>query len=81
MEEAAEALGARVTASIGSMSFARAPADVETLVHEADLVLHAVKEGGKDGLRCLEAEDGAPPAPEEEPGGARPPALRARTSS
>jgi diguanylate cyclase (GGDEF)-like protein len=81
VREAAEELGARVTASIGSVSFARPPADVETLVHEADRALYAVKEGGKDSVRCLEAEDGAPPAPEEEPGGARPPALRARTSS
>jgi len=81
LHEAAEAAGARVTASIGSVSFARPPLDVEALVQDADRVLYAVKEGGKDSMRCLEAEDSVPPAPEEEPGGARPPALRARTSS
>jgi len=81
VRDAAEAAGARVTASLGSVSFATSPADVETLVHEADEAMHAVKAGGKDSLRCLEAEGGAPFAPEAGPGGARPPALRARTSS
>jgi diguanylate cyclase (GGDEF)-like protein len=81
VKEAAEELGARVTASVGSVSFARPPADVETLVHEADQAMYRVKEGGKDSMRCFEADDEAPPAPEEKPGGARPPALRVRTSS
>jgi len=81
LPEAAREVGARVTASIGSMSFARPPLDVEALVQDADRVLYAVKECGKDSMRCLEAEDGAPAAPEAGPGGARPPALRARTSS
>ena len=55
LEEAASHYGSRVTASIGSVSFARPPADVEVLVHEADSVMYAVKAGGKNALRCIEA--------------------------
>jgi diguanylate cyclase (GGDEF)-like protein len=39
LEEAASPHGSRVTASIGSVSFAKPPADVEALVHEADSVM------------------------------------------
>jgi diguanylate cyclase (GGDEF)-like protein len=81
VREAGAVDGARVTASIGSVSFPTPPADVETLVHEADRAMYAVKAGGKDALRCFEVEGGAAPPPEAGPGGARPPALRARTSS
>jgi diguanylate cyclase (GGDEF)-like protein len=56
LEEAASQHGSRVTASIGSVSFARPPADVEALVHEADTVMYAVKADGKNALRCVEAE-------------------------
>jgi diguanylate cyclase (GGDEF)-like protein len=45
--------GARVTASIGSVSFATPPSDVERLVHEADTAMYAVKAGGKNALRCV----------------------------
>ena len=55
VEEAASQHGSRVTVSIGSVSFARPPADVEALVHEADTVMYAVKAGGKNALRCVEA--------------------------
>ena len=55
LHEAAEAAGARVTASIGSVSFARPPGDVETLVHEADRAMYAAKAAGRDALLCLEA--------------------------
>ena len=58
VEEAASQHGSRVTASIGSVSFARPPADVEALVHEADTVMYAVKAGGKNALRCVEATSG-----------------------
>jgi diguanylate cyclase (GGDEF)-like protein len=43
----------KVTASVGAVSFAKAPADVETLVHEADAVMYAVKTAGKNALRCV----------------------------
>jgi diguanylate cyclase (GGDEF)-like protein len=56
VEEAASQHGSRVTVSIGSVSFARPPGDVEALVHEADTVMYAVKAGGKNALRCVEAE-------------------------
>ena len=56
LEEAASQHGSRVTASIGSVSFARPPADVEALVHEADTVMYAAKAGGKNALHCVEAE-------------------------
>jgi diguanylate cyclase (GGDEF)-like protein len=45
--------GARVTASIGSASFATPPSDVEVLVHEADTAMYAVKASGKGALRCV----------------------------
>ena len=48
-----------MTASIGSVSFARPPADVEALVHEADSVMYAVKASGKNALRCVEATSAA----------------------
>ena len=54
-QEAASQHGLAVTASIGSVSFAKPPADVETLVHEADTVMYAVKAAGKNALRCIEA--------------------------
>lgn len=53
VQEAMSQDGSRVTASIGSVSFAKPPADVEALVHEADTAMYAVKAGGKDSLRCL----------------------------
>jgi diguanylate cyclase (GGDEF)-like protein len=53
LQEAGGYDGSRVTTSIGSVSFAKAPADVEALVHEADTVMYAVKADGKDSLRCL----------------------------
>ena len=56
VEEAASQHGSPVTASIGSVTFAKPPADVEVLVHEADTVMYAVKAGGKNALRCVEAE-------------------------
>ena len=55
VQEAASQHGSRVTASIGSVSFAKPPADVEALVHEADTVMYAVKASGKNALRCVEA--------------------------
>jgi diguanylate cyclase (GGDEF)-like protein len=59
LEEAASQHGSRVTASIGSVSFAKPPADVEALVHEADTVMYAVKADGKNALRCVEATSAA----------------------
>ena len=56
VEEAASQRGSRLTVSIGSVTFAKPPADVEVLVHEADTVMYAVKAGGKNALRCVEAE-------------------------
>jgi diguanylate cyclase (GGDEF)-like protein len=53
LQEAGSHDGSRVTMSIGSVSFAKPPADVEALVHEADTVMYAVKAEGKDSLRCL----------------------------
>jgi diguanylate cyclase (GGDEF)-like protein len=44
--------GHGVTASIGSASFTRPPADVETLVHAADTTMYAAKAAGKNALRC-----------------------------
>jgi diguanylate cyclase (GGDEF)-like protein len=51
--EAASGEGAAVTASVGAVSFAGAPAEVEVLVHEADRAMYAAKAGGKDALRCV----------------------------
>jgi diguanylate cyclase (GGDEF)-like protein len=53
--EAAREAGTPATTSVGSMSFARPPADVETLVHEADGAMYAAKAAGKDALRCIDA--------------------------
>jgi diguanylate cyclase (GGDEF)-like protein len=55
VEQAASQHGSRLTVSIGSVSFAKPPADVELLVHEADTVMYAVKAAGKNALRCVEA--------------------------
>jgi diguanylate cyclase (GGDEF)-like protein len=59
LEEATSQHGSRVTASIGSVSFAEPPTNVEALVHEADTVMYAVKAGGKNALRCIEATSAA----------------------
>ena len=59
VEEATSHHGSRVTASIGAVSFAEPPTDVEALVHEADSVMYAVKAGGKNALRCVEAATAA----------------------
>jgi diguanylate cyclase (GGDEF)-like protein len=53
VQQAGSEDGGRVTASIGSVSFAKPPADVEALVQEADKVMYAVKTGGKDSLRSV----------------------------
>jgi diguanylate cyclase (GGDEF)-like protein len=50
---ASRELGCALTASVGSVSFPRPPAEVEVLVHEADRAMYAAKEGGKDALRCV----------------------------
>ena len=62
-QEAASQDGRPVTASIGSVSFAKAPADVETLVQEADQAMYAVKAAGKAALRCVEGPSATRPAP------------------
>ena len=59
IEEAASQHGSRMTASVGSVSFAKPPADVDVLVHEADSVMYAVKADGKNALRCVEAATAA----------------------
>ena len=48
----------RVTASIGAVSFGTPPADVETLVHEADRAMYAVKTDGKNAVRHVEVGSG-----------------------
>jgi diguanylate cyclase (GGDEF)-like protein len=53
VQEAGSQDGSPVTASIGSVSFAKPPADVEALVHEADTAMYAAKASGKNALRCL----------------------------
>ncbi len=53
MQEVESQDGARVAASIGSVSFAKPPSDVEALVHEADTTMYAVKASGKGALRCV----------------------------
>jgi diguanylate cyclase (GGDEF)-like protein len=53
VQDAGSQDGATVTASVGSVSFAQAPTDVEVLVHEADTAMYAVKASGKNALRCL----------------------------
>ena len=45
--------GLPVTASIGAVSFAKAPADVEALVREADTTMYAAKASGKGAVRCV----------------------------
>jgi len=52
VQEAGSQDGAPVTASIGSVSFAKPPAEVEVLVHEADTVMYAAKASGRGSLRC-----------------------------
>ena len=54
-QEAASRGGTKVTASVGSVSFAKPPDEVEVLVREADTVMYAVKANGKDAVRCIEA--------------------------
>ena len=56
VREAGSQDGSPVTASIGSVSFAKPSAEVEALVHAADRVMYTVKAGGKNALRCVEAE-------------------------
>ena len=53
VQEAGSQGGAPMTASIGSVSFAVPPADVEVLVREADTAMYAAKTSGKDSLRCV----------------------------
>ena len=53
VEQAAREEGHRVTVSVGSVSFADPPADVEVLVHEADRTMYAAKAGGKDAPLCV----------------------------
>ena len=53
VQEAGSRDGAPVTASIGSVSFAKPPAEVEVLVHEADTVMYAAKASGRGSLRCV----------------------------
>ena len=45
--------GQGITMSVGSVSFASPPAEVEVLVHEADRTMYAAKALGKDALRCV----------------------------
>ena len=56
VREAGSQDGSPVTASIGSVSFAKPSTEVEALVHAADTVLYTVKADGKNALRCVEAE-------------------------
>jgi len=56
VREAGSQDGSPVSASIGSVSFAKPSAEVEALVHAADTVLYTVKADGKNALRCVEAE-------------------------
>lgn len=53
LREAASEGGHLLTASVGSVSFAEPPAEVEVLVHEADKAMYAAKAGGRDALRCV----------------------------
>ncbi|HSD65676.1 MAG TPA: GGDEF domain-containing protein [Vicinamibacteria bacterium] len=53
LEEAASGDGTPVTASVGSVSYAEPPADVESLVREADATMYAAKASGKNALRCV----------------------------
>jgi diguanylate cyclase (GGDEF)-like protein len=53
VKEALSQDGPSVTASIGSVSFAKPPAEVEVLVHEADTVMYEAKASGRGSLRCV----------------------------
>ena len=53
VQDAASEDGPPLTASVGSVSFAKPPADVEALVHEADAAMYSAKANGKDSLRCV----------------------------
>jgi len=53
VQAAASEDGPPLTASVGSVSFAKPPADVEALVHEADAAMYSAKASGKDSLRCV----------------------------
>lgn len=53
VEELSRQEGWPLSASIGSVTFAIPPADVETLVHEADTAMYAAKAAGRNGLHCL----------------------------
>jgi len=53
VREAASDNGKGITMSVGSVSFASPPAEVEMLVHEADRAMYAAKALGKDALRCV----------------------------
>ncbi|HEX9189539.1 MAG TPA: GGDEF domain-containing protein, partial [Vicinamibacteria bacterium] len=55
VKNASESAGATVTASIGAVSFPRAPLDVEALVREADRVMDEAKAAGGNALLCREA--------------------------
>ncbi len=46
----------RLTLSIGAVSFATPPREIETLVHGADRLMYGVKASGKDGVRVADAE-------------------------
>ncbi len=53
VREAATDNGRPVTMSVGSVSFASPPGEVEVLVHAADRAMYAAKALGKDALRCV----------------------------
>jgi diguanylate cyclase (GGDEF)-like protein len=52
--------GRHLTVSIGAVSFATPPADIDTLVRHADAVMYEVKSSGKNGL-CSVADGDPPP--------------------
>jgi diguanylate cyclase (GGDEF)-like protein len=54
--------GQRLTVSIGAVSFATPPADVEAAVRQADALMYEVKVSGKNGLRSVESTE-APSLP------------------
>ena len=53
VREASRDQRSELTASVGSVSFAEPPAEVEVLVHEADRAMYAAKGVGKNALRCV----------------------------
>ncbi len=58
-----------LTLSIGVVTFATPPAEVETLVRQADALMYAVKSSGKDDMRSAEGSSEPrekPPAPGRE---------------